>query len=329
MEDYVTLKETFQKVAIALRNSRIDEAILFLSNFREKVIEQISHTPKSTYDYLQNITYLTYAAMMYYIALALKESGKLNNVERLVYMSEALGINTVLECILFPLLITDQVKAKKFAETVKPTESYREYLTQQIRKLIEEIKFDTTEERKKLSESIKRVIESVNPGSPEIRNLATSLTSKYEAGDFKQARRLYEFVRDEIRYIRDPLLFEDVQPPEITLKRLSGDCDDKAVLLCSLLLAIGFETALIFADTDNDGFADHVYCAVHIQNAPEVYKPLNGKINGIDMHDWIPLDPTLEDLEFGLISIDNQAITDVFFFTRNKQYLVSKSKSKE
>lgn len=323
----MTLKDTLQKVAIALCNSRFDEAILTLSTLREKIIEQIPHTPTSAYDYLQSISYLTYIAMMHYTVLALRESGKLDNIEKLIYMSEAFGINTVLECILFPLLMIDQTKAKEFAETIKPTENYRENLARQIRKLVNEIRFDTAEERKKLSESIKKVIETVNPSSPEVRNLAASLASKYEAGDFKQARRLYEFVRDEIRYVHDPLLFEDVQPPEITLKRLSGDCDDKAVLLCSLLLAIGFETALIFADTDNDGFADHVYCAVHIPNAPEVYKPFNEKINGIEMHDWIPLDPTLEDLEFGLISINNQAITDVYFFTKNKQYIISKSKA--
>jgi hypothetical protein len=327
MKEYATLNEILQKVAVALRNSNIDEAISFLSIFREKVIEQILHTPKSAYDYLQNITYLAYAIMIHYIALALKESGKSDNVERLVCWSEALGINNVIECVLFPLLTTDPIKAKEFSETVKPIESYRENLGQQIRKLVRDIKFDPTEEKKKLSQSIKKIIESVNPGSMEIRNLATHLTSKYEAGDFKQARRLYEFVRDEIRYIPDPLLFEDIQPPEITLKRLSGDCDDQAVLLCSLLLAIGFETALIFADTDGDGFADHVYCAVHIPNAPEVYKPFNRKINGIDMHDWIPLDSTSEDLEFGLMSVDNLVITDIFFFTKNKQYIISKSKS--
>ncbi|MEM3629572.1 MAG: transglutaminase-like domain-containing protein [Candidatus Bathyarchaeia archaeon] len=326
MKDHRTLNEILQKVAVALHNSNIDEAISFISIFREKVIEQISHMPKTSYDYLQSITYLTYAAMLYYIALALKQSEKPDNVERLVCWSEAFGINSVIECVLLPLLMADPIKAKEFAEIIKPTESYRENLSQHLRKLVKDIKFDPIEERKKLRQSIKRIIESVNPSSAEIRNLATSLTNRYEAGDFKQARRLYEFVRDEIRYIRDPLLFEDIQPPEITLKRLSGDCDDQAVLLCSLLLAIGFETALIFADTDNDGFSDHVYCAVYIPNAPDVYKPFNIKINGIDMHDWIPLDPTSEDLEFGLISTDNLVITDVFFFTKNKQYFISKLK---
>jgi hypothetical protein len=328
MKDYANLHEILQKAVVALHNSKIDEAISLLSVFREKIIEQISHMEaKSAYDYLQNIAYLTYVTMLHYLALALKESGKQDSVERLVCLSESFGINNVIECVLFPLLMADPAKAKEFAETVKPIEGYRQNLGQQIRKLVRDIKVDPTEEKKKLNQSIKKIIDSVNPSSMEVRNLAMRLTSKYEAGDFKQARKLYEFVRDEIRYIRDPLLFEDVQPPEVTLKRLSGDCDDQAVLLCSLLLAIGFETALIFADTDDDGYADHVYCAVHIPNAPDVYKPFNRKINGIDLHDWIPLDPTSEDLEFGLMSVDNLAITDVFFFTKDKQYIVGKSKS--
>jgi len=147
MKDYMTLKDTLQKVAIALCNSRFDEAILTLSTLREKIIEQIPHTPTSAYDYLQSISYLTYIAMMHYTVLALRESGKLDNIEKLIYMSEAFGINTVLECILFPLLMIDQTKAKEFAETIKPTENYRENLARQIRKLVNEIRFDTAEER--------------------------------------------------------------------------------------------------------------------------------------------------------------------------------------
>jgi len=329
MENNDELRKIFHNVALELYNSNIDEAISLLSVFRKKIIDRISYLKVNSdiYDYLQNITYLAYTTMLHYFALALKESEKPDDINSLVYLSKADGINNVIEYALFPLLMIDSSKAQDFVNTIKPTENYREALSRKIRKLVKDIKVDPNEEKKKLAQSIRQVIESVNPRSIEIRTLAMNLTSRYEAGDFKQARKLYEFVRDEIRYIRDPLLFEDVQLPEITLKRRSGDCDDQAVLLCSLLLAIGFETALIFADTDSDGVADHVYCAVYMPNAPDVYKSLNKKINGIDLHDWIPLDPTSEDLEFGLISIDNLAITDAFFFTKEKQYFVGKSKS--
>jgi len=94
-------------------------------------------------------------------------------------------------------------------------------------------------------------------------------------------------------------------------------------LLSSLLLAIGFETALIFADVDGDNVADHVYSAVYIPSAPDIYKPFaSKKFSGKDLHDWIPLDPTSEDLDFGVITLDNLAMKHMFVFSKDDQYFV-------
>lgn len=57
----------------------------------------------------------------------------------------------------------------------------------------------------------------------------------YEA----EVRALHGFVRDKIRYVRDPVGLELVQAPERTLDIAQGDCDDKSVLLASLLMATG------------------------------------------------------------------------------------------
>jgi hypothetical protein len=66
-----------------------------------------------------------------------------------------------------------------------------------------------------------------------------------------------------------------------------------------------------------------VYSAVHIPNAPELYKPFaNKKIAGKDLHDWIPLDSTSEDLDFGVITFDNLEIKHAFFFTKDGQYFL-------
>ncbi len=54
-----------------------------------------------------------------------------------------------------------------------------------------------------------------------------------------EVERLHEFVRDNIRYVRDPVGVETVATPEKTLELRSGDCDDKAVLLAALLEATG------------------------------------------------------------------------------------------
>lgn len=54
-----------------------------------------------------------------------------------------------------------------------------------------------------------------------------------------EARAIQQWVRDRIRYVRDPAGLELVQTPEETLRIKSGDCDDKSVLAGTLLQAIG------------------------------------------------------------------------------------------
>jgi len=57
-----------------------------------------------------------------------------------------------------------------------------------------------------------------------------------------ELRCLHAFVRDHVRYVRDVEGVETLQTPVQTLNVLGGDCDDKAMLFCSLAGAIGFQT---------------------------------------------------------------------------------------
>lgn len=54
-----------------------------------------------------------------------------------------------------------------------------------------------------------------------------------------EIRALHAFVRDQIRYLKDPVGVELVQTPEKTLEYGQGDCDDKATLLAAMLSAAG------------------------------------------------------------------------------------------
>ena len=60
-----------------------------------------------------------------------------------------------------------------------------------------------------------------------------------------QLRALQNWVRDRIRYVRDPVGAEMVQTPERTLSVRAGDCDDKSVLLAALLMSCGFPCRFI------------------------------------------------------------------------------------
>lgn len=76
-----------------------------------------------------------------------------------------------------------------------------------------------------------------------IISLARRLTDHLPEKDFTgEITALQHFVRDEIRYVRDPEGVEMVQTPPRTLEIRAGDCDDKSVLLASLLGSMGFKT---------------------------------------------------------------------------------------
>lgn len=324
LEEKVKLQALLHNAILKLNEGEIEEAVSLLSKGRREIISQISLGVMNSdvYHLLCQVSSLIYLAMLHYFALAQKEGGSLDNVAKLTYLSQSLGISNILDGVLFPLLMTKDFAEKgDFVSLVQLGDKYKEELCRDVGTLIDRLRTNDGDKKKELAESVKKIIEAVNPNSPEVRNLAIQLTRRFEAGDFKQARKIYEYVRDDIHYMRDPLHFEDIQSPEVTLERFSGDCEDQSILLCSLLLAIGFETALIFADTDGDDLADHVYTAVHIPGAPELYKPfLNKKFRGKNLRDWIPLDPTSEDADFGIIPFENLEITEIFSFSKDGQY---------
>lgn len=112
--------------------------------------------------------------------------------------------------------------------------------------------------------------------NPELRHFAARLVRNAPGHDFDaEARALFEFVQKKIRYQRDPITTEVVQGSPATLALGYGDCDDKSVLLATLLASIGHLP--VFAIASNDGREwSHVW----------VRALINGK--------WIDFDPTSE-----------------------------------
>lgn len=104
--------------------------------------------------------------------------------------------------------------------------------------------------------------------SPEIWRLARLLTRDVPSYDLLgEVDALQEFVRDEIRYVRDPLHTEAVQLPRTTLRIESGDCDDKTALAGALLQSIGYPVRYVLSKTDRrypDRFS-HIYPETAVQ----------------------------------------------------------------
>lgn len=96
----------------------------------------------------------------------------------------------------------------------------------------------------------------------------------------REITALHEFVRDRIRYVRDPVDLECVATPEKTLQYAQGDCDDKATLLAAMLESVGHPARFV-AIGINGGPFSHVLVETKVKNT------------GVDMRDWLPLETIL------------------------------------
>lgn len=116
---------------------------------------------------------------------------------------------------------------------------------------------------------------------PDVRAKALELVENFQQKHYaKEIQALFDFVKNNIRYVRDTRGVELIHQPDKLLAIGQGDCDDKVILLCSLLESIGHPTRIeAIAHTDPNKFG-HVFCSTK----------LGAK--------WLPLDPT-EDVEPG------------------------------
>jgi len=82
-----------------------------------------------------------------------------------------------------------------------------------------------------------------NKADVGLRTVAQQLVRGCADKDYRcYVTRLHTFVRDKIQYVGDVRGIETLQTPQQTLRIGSGDCDDKAIVLATLLESIGFAT---------------------------------------------------------------------------------------
>jgi transglutaminase superfamily protein len=112
---------------------------------------------------------------------------------------------------------------------------------------------------------------------PQVRGMAAQIirAANVPAFDFRgEFRAIFEWVKRNIRWTRDPTNKEGIQDAATTLQWGIGDCDCISILICSLLGSIGARTRLVTISNHADAPEDfsHIY--------PEVR--LDGR--------WIPVD---------------------------------------
>lgn len=98
---------------------------------------------------------------------------------------------------------------------------------------------------------------------PTIRGQAINIVQLAPPKDDPaEIRALFDFVKLSIRYVGDVHGVETLQTPDQTLAIRAGDCDDKAILLATLLRSIGYPACFVVTGYSAPNVYEHVYVGV-------------------------------------------------------------------
>lgn len=109
----------------------------------------------------------------------------------------------------------------------------------------------------------KQLVNACNYTSATVRNTAVNLAGQ-SPGTFNlgQVCDIFDYCYNNWKYVNDPKAREVVEYASTTLSNgLNGDCDDFAVLLCSMILSIGGEARINYAYGSDGG---HAFTEVNI-----------------------------------------------------------------
>lgn len=128
-------------------------------------------------------------------------------------------------------------------------------------------------------EQLRRHVEN-GKADPAIRAIVAEALADVPERDYrKEIEALFHWVREHVRYTRDPHGIDTFQSPRRTVQLGIGDCDDMATLLASMLQSAGYDVCFRVVDSAGNGW-DHIYVIAG-------YPP------GNPQH-WIALDPTVD-----------------------------------
>ncbi len=145
--------------------------------------------------------------------------------------------------------------------------------------------------------SFKTINRLVEPAEPNVRGKAAEVARLYPGKyNIYQICALFDMVKENIEYVSDPRGNDIWEPANVTLRIGAGDCEDQAILLSSLLEAIGGTTRVYLTDT-------HAFAAVYIGNGTneteasvEGIRAYYGDVDVNYLADeygsWLMLDPT-------------------------------------
>jgi len=166
----------------------------------------------------------------------------------------------------------------------------------------------------------------LQPSHPDILAATEKISNSLPALGSPElpAQKVFEFISQRIRYQTDPTGKQDfVFYPNELLQRGTGDCEDLALLYCSLLGALGMRTALVQVADYSPGVA-HIFVLVNLEKSPEqfdwletnpariIFRQQSGRLQG-----WLPVEVTLTSAGFDAAWQKGAEIYDRYVIQQN------------
>ncbi len=112
----------------------------------------------------------------------------------------------------------------------------------------------------------------------ELRGLAEGIVQGYPDRE-GQVSAIYRYIVEGFKYIADPVDRESIQSPFETLDFKGGDCEDLAILACSLLENIGIRTYLVLTE-------NHAYALVSGIKSDNLWRYINASLQEQFVEDY-------------------------------------------
>lgn len=129
--------------------------------------------------------------------------------------------------------------------------------------------------------NLERIKQAMDIDNEVTRGFALSLAAQYP-GEYSidQVCRIYEYLYKNWKYVSDPRGQEYfANASNSIINDLSGDCDDFAILMATMLESIGGKTRISFAHGPEGG---HAFAEVYFLEDPQVmYDKINYHFQGI------------------------------------------------
>lgn len=144
------------------------------------------------------------------------------------------------------------------------------YLIQSVPSRILELPSNENEKAKYLAQIIKRIILRAQ-ASRIIRTFTLKVLEDKKVppkNRMGEIQAIFEFVRDNIPYRSDPTFLDTFVEPEQTVRdylfgQIRGaDCDDKSLLLASMLISVGYTPRLVLSNSCKGCPYTHIFVQV-------------------------------------------------------------------